>query len=104
MAETNPTRADDWEQTSAVDPHPTWRPTAERPELSALHHRVSELPPRGYPIGEESVSNWFKQTFNRVPAAAEIGVILDAMAQRETEQSASDPERVFLDRSPDGTG
>jgi hypothetical protein len=104
MAETKPTRADDWEQTSAVDPHPTWRPTAESPEVGAPHHRVSELPPRGYPIGEVSVSNWFKQTFNRVPTAAKIGVILDAMAQRETEHSATDSERVFRDRSPDGTG
>jgi hypothetical protein len=103
MAKTSSTRPDDWEQTSAVDPHPTWRPTAERPEMNAPHRQVSELPPLGYPIGEEAVANWFKQTFNRVPEAAEIGVILDSMAQREAAQLATDSERVFRDRSPDGT-
>ena len=88
MAETKQNRKDDWEQTSAVDPHPTWRPTAEHPEMTAPHRQVSELPPLGYPIGEESVANWFERTFNRVPEAAEVGVILDAMARREAEQPA----------------
>jgi len=106
MAETKHTRADDWEQTSAVDPHPTWRPTAEHPEINASHRKVKELPPLGYPIGEEAVTHWFEQTFKRTPEAAEIGVILDAMARRETEQPATEPpsEQVFRDRSPTGTG
>jgi hypothetical protein len=100
MAETNHTSADDWEQTSAVDPHPTWRPTSEHAEMNAPHRRASELPPLGYPIGEEAVTHWFERTFNRVPAAAEVGVILDAMARREAEQptTQSPSEQAFLDR------
>jgi hypothetical protein len=101
---TERTRAEDFEQASPVDPHPTWRPTAEHPEVAAPHHRVSELPPIGYPIGEEAISNWFKQTFGRVPAAAEFGVILDAMARRDAEHPASEAsaDQVFGDRSPAG--
>jgi hypothetical protein len=100
MAETKPTRADDWEQTPAVDPHPTWRPIAERAEMNAPHRKVNELPPLGYPIGEEAVTNWFEKTFDRAPEVAEVGVILDAMARRETEQpiTESPSERAFLDR------
>ena len=65
---------------------------------------MSELPPLGYPIGEEAVSIWFERTFNRVPETAEVGVILDAMARREAEQPAIKPEQVFRDRSPAGKG
>jgi hypothetical protein len=104
MVDSKHTRADDWEQTAAVDPHPAWRPTAEHPEMNAPHRQVSELPPLGYPIGEEAVANWFERTFNRVPETAEVGVILDAMARREAEQPAIKPEQVFRDRSPAGKG
>jgi hypothetical protein len=104
MADNKHTRADDWEQTSAVDPHPTWRPIAEHPEMNAPHHQVGELPPLGYPIGEKAVANWFERTFDRVPETAEVGVILDAMARREAQQPAIEPERVFRDRSPTGKG
>jgi hypothetical protein len=90
----------DREQTSAVDTHPTWRPTSEVSEKNAHHRQVGELPPLGYPIGEEAVMHWFQQKFNRLPDGAEIGVILDAMARRDAEQPAAEPpdERVFLDR------
>ncbi|HVZ06853.1 hypothetical protein [Rhodopila sp.] len=90
----------DWEQTSAVDPHPTWRPVAERMEMEAPHRRGFPLPPLGYPISEDAIAHWFEQTFNRVPRDAEIGTILDAMARRDAAQPASDPpsERVFEDR------
>jgi hypothetical protein len=104
MAEAKPTPADDrrpdWEQTSAVDARPTWRPTSEEMEMNAPHRTVGELPPLGYPISEEAVTNWFRQTFNRTPEVAEIGVILDAMARRDAEAPATEPptERVFLDR------
>ncbi|WP_158925584.1 hypothetical protein [Acidisphaera sp. S103] len=100
MAETSSTQADGWEQTPAVDPHPTWRPTSEHAEMNASHRKVNELLPLSYPIGEEAVSNWFKKTFNRTPEVAEVGVILDAMARREAEQpiTESSSERAFLDR------
>jgi hypothetical protein len=104
MAKSTLTSADDrhpdWEQTSAVDPRPTWRPISEQMEMSAPHRGVSELPPLGYPISEEAVMHWFQQTFNRMPEGAEVGVILDAMARRDSEQPATEPpsERVFLDR------
>jgi hypothetical protein len=73
--------------------------------MAAPHRKIKELPPLGYPIGEEAVAHWFKRTFNRAPAAAEIGLILDAMARREAEQPPTEPpsERVFRDRSPTGT-
>ena len=92
--------APDWEQTSAVDPHPTWRPVSERSEMNAPHRELGELPPLGYPIGEEAVTHWFERTFNRTPGGAEVGVILDAMARRDAEQPATESpsERVFLDR------
>ncbi|HEX4366238.1 MAG TPA: hypothetical protein VH023_05380 [Rhodopila sp.] len=100
MAETTSTRDDDWEQTPAVDPHPTWRPTSEHAEMNAPHRWVSELPPLGYPIGEEAVTHWFEKTFNRTPEVAEVGVILDAMTRRDAEQpiTESPSERAFRDR------
>jgi len=81
-------------------------PSDERSEINAAHRQINELPPLGYPIGEEAVTNWFERTFNRMPEVAEVGVILDAMARREAEQPATEPagERVFRDRSPTGTG
>jgi hypothetical protein len=68
--------------------------------MNAPHRKLSELPPLGYPIGEEAIMHWFQRTFNRTPEAAEIGVILDAMARRDAEQPATEPpaERVFPDR------
>jgi hypothetical protein len=102
MAKESPTstRRPRGEQTSAVDPGPTWRATSEQMEMNAPHREVSELPPLGYPISEEAVMHWFQQTFNRMPEGAKIGVILDAMARRDAEQPATEPpaERVFLDR------
>ena len=98
MAETPQPSADDREQTSPVDPHPTWRPTAERSEMTAPHRTKDYgLPPLGYPIGEEAVRHWFERTFNRMPESAEIGVILDAMARRDEDQPATEPpsEQVF---------
>src|ERR1700761_5191052 len=103
MAQTNPPVADadqDWEQTSAVDPRPTWRPTAEGMEMEGTHRHVTALPPLGYPISEPAIGDWFKQTHGRVPETAEIGVILDLMARRDAEQPAAEgpTSRVFLDR------
>ena len=104
MAKTNPTSTEggcpDWELTSAVDPHPTWRPTPEQMEMNAPHRAVKELPPLGYPIGEEAVAHWFQRRFNRMPEGAEVGVILDAMARRDAGQPPTEPptERVFLNR------
>ena len=39
----------DWEQTSAVDPYPTWRPTSEEFETSASHRQFNDIPPQGKP-------------------------------------------------------
>jgi hypothetical protein len=76
MAETKPTSADDrhpdWEQTSAVDPRPTWRPASEQCEMNAPHRMLNELPPLGYPIGEEAVMHWFQRTFNRIAVGAGV--------------------------------
>jgi hypothetical protein len=93
-------RQEDWEQTSAVDQQPTWRPTSEQMEMTAAHRRVKDLPPLGYPISEPAVEDWFRKTFHRIPEAAEVGVILDAMVRRDADQPATESptERVFLDR------
>ena len=93
-------RGSDREQTSAVDPTPTWRPVSEQMEMEAPHRRPVEIPPLGYPISEDAVSHWFQKTFGRNPDSAEVGVIIDAMAKRDAEQPATEPptERVFLDR------
>jgi len=95
-----PANRADLEQTSPVDPHPTWRPVAEGAEVIAPHRDVGELPPVGYPIGEAALTHWFQRTFNRMPQAAELGAIQDAMARRDSEQPATEPpnDRVFLDR------
>jgi hypothetical protein len=98
--DTSKNHALDWEQTSAVDPYPTWRPTSEGFETSASHRQLNDIPPQGYPISEEAVVSWFKKTYKRAPAEPEIGVILDAMARRDAEQPATEPptQKVFLDR------
>jgi hypothetical protein len=103
MAKISPAATDrppDREQTSAVDPHPTWRPSSEQMETAAPHQQITQLPALGYPISEEAVSYWFEQTFNRAPAPAEVGMIIDAMARRDAEQPATESrtERVFHDR------
>jgi hypothetical protein len=69
-------------------------------EMSAPHRELSELPPLGDPISEEALMHWFQRTFNRMPEGAEVGVILDSMARRDSEQPATEPasEWVFLDR------
>jgi hypothetical protein len=102
MAKVSPADTDrqiDREQTSAVDRHPTWRPSSEQME-TASQQKITQLPARGYPIGEDAVSYWFEQTFDRAPAPAEVGMVIDAMARRDAEQSATESrtERVFHDR------
>ena len=100
MRKANSTSADnrpDWEQTSPVDPRPTWRPTSEQFEINAPHREPTELPPLGYPISEEAVMHWVQ--LNIQPDAGRGGnwVILDAMARRDADQPATEPpaERVF---------
>ena len=43
-----------------------------------------ELPVEGYPISVESVTSWFQQRFGRLPCPREVGLIMDAMALRES--------------------
>ena len=43
-----------------------------------------ELPVEGFPISDESVTSWFRQRFGRLPGAPEVGLIMDAMALRES--------------------
>jgi hypothetical protein len=83
-----------------VDPQPTWRPTAEQWEQGSAHRTVSELPPIGYPASEDAVMHWFQQTQHRVPNEAEVGMVLEAMNQRDADQPATESRTdvVFLDR------
>jgi hypothetical protein len=103
MAKLSPAATDrrvNREQTSAVDPRPTWRPSSEQMEIAAAHQQITQLPALGYPISEEAVSYWFEQTFNRAPAPAEVGMVINAMVRRDAEQPATESrtERVFRDR------
>jgi len=103
MAATSDTRDDRGpgpEQTTAVDPLPTWRPVSDAAEQSAQHYTIRDLRALGYPISEEAVTHWFEQTLHRTPGGAEVGVILDAMMRRDAEQPAVDPRegRVFTGR------
>ena len=54
------------------------------------------LPPPGYPISEEAVTNWFRERHQREPDDREVGVIMDAMALRNAtppiEGPVPDPE------------
>ncbi|MBV9250234.1 MAG: hypothetical protein JO227_13445 [Acetobacteraceae bacterium] len=40
------------------------------------------LPPPGYPISEQAITDWFRTTYRREPVEREIGLIMDAMADR----------------------
>jgi len=55
--------------------------TTMRPQAMA---EPMQLPARGYPMSEQAVSEWFRQTYRREPAELEVGAIIDAMARRET--------------------
>jgi len=94
------TTAPDFEQTSAVDRRPVWRPSSEQMEKPASHQQVTQLPVRGYPISEDAVSHWFEQTFGRAPVPAEVGMIINAMVRRDAEQPATETgdARAFQDR------
>lgn len=46
--------------------------------------RRLQLPVAGYPISEDAVAHWFRQTYRRPPTDKELGAIIDAMAERET--------------------
>ena len=103
LAKINPAATDhqlDPEQTSAVDPDPTWRPSSEQMEADAPHQQITQLPALGYPISEEAVSYWFEHTFGRAPTPAEFGMVINAMMRRDAEQPATESraDRVFHDR------
>jgi hypothetical protein len=69
-------------------------------EAAAPYQQITQIPALGYPISEDAVSYWFEQTFNRAPAPAEVGTVINAMVRRDAEQPATESrtERVFHDR------
>lgn len=42
-----------------------------------------DLPALGYPYSEQALTEWFRQTYGRTPSERELGVLMDAMAQRD---------------------
>lgn len=50
-----------------------------------------ELPSRGYPVSEEAVTHWFVETYGRQPSPAEVGAILNAMAERDSSITPEKP-------------
>jgi hypothetical protein len=51
-----------------------------------------DLPVPGYPISEEALTSWFCRTYRRAPSVRELGVLINAMAKRETTPPLAGPE------------
>lgn len=51
-----------------------------------------ELPVLGYPISAEALTSWFCRTYSRTPSARELGVLMNAMAQRDSTPPHEGPE------------
>lgn len=52
------------------------------------------LPAEGYPVSAEATREWFRRTYGREASEVELGEILDALAQRESQRvEAGDGER-----------
>jgi hypothetical protein len=55
-----------------------------------------ELPAPGYPMSEQSLTDWFRQKYGREPTEREIGALMSAMADREStpphEGARAEPE------------
>jgi hypothetical protein len=50
------------------------------------------LPAKGYPVSEQSLTEWFRQTHAREPTALEIGALMAAIAQRDATPPHEGPE------------
>jgi hypothetical protein len=44
------------------------------------------LPAEGYPVSAEATREWFRRTCGREATEMELGELLDAVAQRESER------------------
>jgi len=51
-----------------------------------------ELPVAGYPISAEALTSWFRRTYSRTPSARELGVLMNAMARRDSTPPHEGPE------------
>jgi hypothetical protein len=51
-----------------------------------------ELPVPGYPNSQEAITSWFHRTYFRTPSERELGVLMNAMAQRDSTPLHSGPE------------
>lgn len=56
-----------------------------------------DLPAPGYPYSEQALTSWFRATYDRVPSERELGVLMNAMAQRD-----ATPPREGPEPDPDG--
>ena len=43
-----------------------------------------ELPAPGFPASEQDLTDWFRKKYGREPSDRELGVIMAALAQRES--------------------
>jgi hypothetical protein len=43
-----------------------------------------ELPVLGYPNSEQALTSWFEKTYSRTPSARQLGVLMNAMARRDS--------------------
>jgi hypothetical protein len=44
------------------------------------------LPAEGFPISAEAVREWFQRTYGREASEEELGELLDALAQRDSDK------------------
>jgi hypothetical protein len=50
------------------------------------------LPVPGYPYSAEALTDWFSRTYSRDPSVAELGALMNAMAQRDSTPPHDGPE------------
>jgi hypothetical protein len=67
---------------------------------------TDELPVEGFPISAEAVQAWFVDRHGRLPGAAELTGILNAMAAREATAPVAAENRLFSphDAGDEGNG
>jgi hypothetical protein len=70
-------------------------PAAHEPRAEGL-----VLPAPGFPSSEDAVSAWFAQRYHRAPADRELGIIINAMTERDAQSPRTGPASVTQDPAP----
>jgi hypothetical protein len=63
-------------------------PRQDSQPLAAAQGQI-ELQVLGYPNSERALTSWFERTYSRTPTAREIGVLMNAMNERDLLDAAA---------------